>query len=472
MASCDSTTTASAARVSASISTTRLDNAYGLIRSYYIYDHGQGQPRTPTATGSSTNPNRDRATIRHRQILPDGWELTLEASHISDAELHGGVLPARVRRRQGAGDPALPQETAGQLGVHHARPMAHPRLPDPDRASARHRLPLGRPAAGRSLQLLQRVARRLGAVSPRRPPCYESTTASSTTPKRTRCHLPQPRRATKSTCRSSSPRSTSTSCPSPPAGPATGTAAPDDGSLDRLFGMAGVRAGTQFWKLFENAVSPDLDVNGVRHVVSPEVTAWGSASDRQQPQSHPSTAGIEDIDDFYGTSIALRQRWQTKRGGLGQRRAATASGARSTGSYSISSSTCSATAPRTNCRSADTMRSARKTASPATTSAPTSSTASAIRRRILSDANVDLNDGDLDLFGLSYAVERSPRFSYFLGYRRIHDTDSDLIGARGQLRIQREVPHGGPHLLRHRSEARPTSSTSASSASGRGGTPP
>ena len=34
----------------------------------------------------------------------------------------------------------------------------------------------------------------------------------------------------------------------------------------------------------------------------------------------------------------------------------------------------------------------------------------------------------MDLFNVSYAVERSPRLSYFLGYRRIGDIDSNLIG--------------------------------------------
>ena len=48
---------------------------------------------------------------------------------------------------------------------------------------------------------------------------------------------------------------------------------------------------------------------------------------------------------------------------------------------------------------------------------------------ILSDSNFDLNDGNMDLFNLSYAVERTPRLSYFARYRRIADTDSNLLGA-------------------------------------------
>jgi hypothetical protein len=47
---------------------------------------------------------------------------------------------------------------------------------------------------------------------------------------------------------------------------------------------------------------------------------------------------------------------------------------------------------------------------------------------ILSDANFDLNNRNLALFNVSYAVERTPRFSYFLGYRLISDTDSNLVG--------------------------------------------
>ena len=79
----------------------------------------------------------------------------------------------------------------------------------------------------------------------------------------------------------------------------------------------GVRTGTQFWRCFD-AESRLFDVHGVRHIIRPEATAWLSGSNRDSLDLYPFDAGIEGINDFYGTSLALRQAWQTKRGGPGK----------------------------------------------------------------------------------------------------------------------------------------------------------
>ena len=50
------------------------------------------------------------------------------------------------------------------------------------------------------------------------------------------------------------------------------------------------------------------------------------------------------------------------------------------------------------------------------------------RTAVLSEFNYDLNDGEIDLLNVSLAVERTPRFSYLLGYRFIEETDSNLLG--------------------------------------------
>ena len=62
---------------------------------------------------------------------------------------------------------------------------------------------------------------------------------------------------------------------------------------------------------------------------------------------------------------------------------------------------------------------------------------------LLSEANWDLNDGDMDLFNVSYAVERTPRFSYFFGYRRMGDIDSDLIGGGVNYKINEKYTFAG-----------------------------
>ena len=50
------------------------------------------------------------------------------------------------------------------------------------------------------------------------------------------------------------------------------------------------------------------------------------------------------------------------------------------------------------------------------------------RTALLSELNYDVNDGEVDIFNLSLAVERTPRLSYLLGYRFIEESDSNLLG--------------------------------------------
>ncbi|HSW45169.1 MAG TPA: hypothetical protein VLM89_06320, partial [Phycisphaerae bacterium] len=193
------------------------------------------------------------------------------------------------------------------------------------------------------------------------------------------------------------------------------------GAGARMFGSAGVRTGTQFWRLYEDVVSELFDVNGVRHVVRPEATGWISSTNRPSRELHPFDEGIETIDDFHGSSLALRQKWQTKRGGPGNWTVVdwirfdaelnvfgdAPEGLGPIGRYYDSRPENSIA--RSHVRTDFMYRISDTTA-------------------ILSDTNFDLNDGDMDLFNISYAVERTPRLSYFIGYRRIHDTRSHLVG--------------------------------------------
>jgi hypothetical protein len=193
------------------------------------------------------------------------------------------------------------------------------------------------------------------------------------------------------------------------------------GSTGRLFGQLGVRTGTQFWRLFEDATSKLLDISGIRHIIRPEVTAWMSGSNRESRELYPFDQDIEGIDDFYGTSLALRQTWQTKRGPLGQQRVV--DWMKFDAELNLFGDQPRFELPigrfydhrpedsiaRNHVRTDFMYRISDTTA-------------------ILSETNWDLTDGNADLFDISYAVERTPRFSYVVGYRRIHDTDSDLIG--------------------------------------------
>ena len=66
----------------------KRDDYYGEFLSYFMRDTN-GKDTVPNATNTGTQsveppPDRGRATWRHRQYLPENWEMTIEASYISD----------------------------------------------------------------------------------------------------------------------------------------------------------------------------------------------------------------------------------------------------------------------------------------------------------------------------------------------------------------------------------------------------
>ncbi len=413
-----------------------LDDAYGLLRGYYIHDTGEDNLGL-FRDGEPDTENRGRFTIRHRQFLPKGWELTLEASYLSDphfleeyfnAEFEEGkeqeTLLYLKKQKDNWAFTALAQwrvldfltqtEHLPDLGFHWIGE------PLPGHASFYNESHLGfvryKPDNRRFFE-----SNRL----------FDNTDRSDITFRGdTRNEIALPIKLT------------SLNVNIVPF--ATGRAgywdsSPRDGSVDRLFGTVGVRAASQLWRVFENITSRLLDVHGVRHIIKPEIAAWASASNRDSLDLYPFDEGVEDIDDFYGTSLALRQRWQTKRGGPagGSGPPGGESGEWQKVDWIVLDVELNlfGNAPEND------LPIGRFYPSRPENSAPRSHVRTDFMYRIsdttaiLSDGNFDLNDGDLDLFNLSYAVERTPRFSYFVGYRRIHDTDSHLVGAGANYEI-------------------------------------
>lgn len=70
-----------------------------------------------------------------------------------------------------------------------------------------------------------------------------------------------------------------------------------------VHGAAGLRAGTHFWRIDDSVRSRLWNLNRLRHVVSPEVSAFWIDSDLSEDQIR------RNVFNF-----ALRQRWQTMRG--------------------------------------------------------------------------------------------------------------------------------------------------------------
>jgi hypothetical protein len=87
-----------------------------------------------------------------------------------------------------------------------------------------------------------------------------------------------------------------------------------DINVIRVLGGGGVRADTHLWRVYDGAHSRLLDIDRLRHIVTPEVLVF-AAADNQPPSSlFPFSPDLETPRRFQGTELALRQRWQTYRG--------------------------------------------------------------------------------------------------------------------------------------------------------------
>jgi len=402
------------------------DNYYGLFRGYYLHDRGRDELGAFNSI-EPPNENRGRLTWRHRHYLPDNWELTLEVSYLSDANFLHQYFPHEFYTDK-------PQETLvylkkqrdnwaftllGQFRINDFQTETES-LPD----AAFHLIgePLGEFASIFS-------ENRIGAVRfmPDDRRLFDTDRADNTSRSPltfralTRDEIDVPLKL----------------------GPvnvvpfATGRLAdwnhsPFGGNQGQVFGNVGARAGTQFWRLFEDIQSRLLDINGVRHIIKPEVTGWLGASNVDStdlyPFDRPLGERIESVDGTSGASVAVRQRWQTKRGGPGKWRIVDwitldieAAFFNDSPEYQTPIGHMFTDRPESSV--------ARNHVAADFSYRISDTTA------IYSDANWDLNKGELAKFDVSYAVERTPRLSYFIGYRKIAAEDANLLGIGGNYRI-------------------------------------
>lgn len=94
---------------------------------------------------------------------------------------------------------------------------------------------------------------------------------------------------------------------------------PDNGDEEhRLFAGTGVRLTTAFWQVDNTASSQLFDIHRLRHVIEPELHLFASASTADREDVFVYDEPVDAISDIAAIQLALRQRWQTKRGGPGR----------------------------------------------------------------------------------------------------------------------------------------------------------
>ena len=396
------------------------EDYFGLLRTYYINDHGEddlGEDRG----GEPDHENRGRALWRHRQYLPRGWELSLEASYLSDDQ----YLESFHRNEW---ENAKDQETALYLVKRQDNwqfsTLANWRINE--FLTQTEHLPesmfslIGEPLADFATWYHEM---RGGVVR----------------------YRPDNRRWLNGQTRADNTGETGSvlrgdtrdelQFPLPDLGPmkltpyvmgrATGwDDSPDSrggGSTGRLFGSYGVQANTIFTRVDDSVESRLLDLHRLRHIIKTDATVWNAHANKAPYDLSPFDAGVEDIADFGGGTIGVRQRLQTKRGGPGRWRTVDwITFDTEAGFFSNAEKDENTHGDFISHRPEDSISS--------------NFLAMNFQYR-LSDTTVlvydgvyDWNRGNVGTSNISLGVEREPRMAYFVGWRYIHDTNSNLMG--------------------------------------------
>ncbi|MEW6357095.1 MAG: LPS assembly protein LptD [Planctomycetota bacterium] len=88
------------------------------------------------------------------------------------------------------------------------------------------------------------------------------------------------------------------------------------GSADRGAGFFGAQASTNFWRVYD-AHSNLLQVNGIRHIMTPEIRYMNIYSAEPQPSNFIQFDAIDRLDQLQRLITGVRNRLQTKRGPAG-----------------------------------------------------------------------------------------------------------------------------------------------------------
>ncbi|HEY3246236.1 MAG TPA: LPS assembly protein LptD [Phycisphaerae bacterium] len=444
----------------------QTENSFGLFRGYYIHDTGEdhlGRFRDNTPDTE----NRGRLTWRHRQYLPNDWQLTLEGSYISDR----GFLEEYLRREEREGKD---QETLIHLKKQENTwaftALAQWRILD--WYTQTERLPdfsfrvIAQPIADAVTWFSEN---RAGFVRYRPAErdlledifLFGGREQASRTVARvdTRQELDRSFRLGDLTV--------------VPFGSIRGSAWDDSpdapepfapgggGGVGRVLGTYGLRGSGYASRVFPEIESDLLDLHGIRHVIKPDFVAWLAHGNLDSRRVFPFDEAVEAVDDFDGVGFGLRQRWQTKRGGPSQQRIVDVFlldlEAGFFGDVQPFQTTPSGHGlferARRRRHFVQGAQADETTYGFTSFSRPESSIhrnyASAMAQWrisdttvLIADSNFDLNDHTLGVFNLSYAVERTPRLSYVLGYRFINEINSNLIGGGLNYKISEKYTFG------------------------------
>jgi hypothetical protein len=208
------------------------------------------------------------------------------------------------------------------------------------------------------------------------------------------------------------------------------------GAQNRLMAGAGARITTSFWKVDDSAESDLFDIHRLRHIIEPELDLFTSAQNIDQNRLFIYDPGVDAINDVQAIQLALRQIWQTKRGGTGRWRSVDVF------TFDVYADLF-ANQPAAQFRDPTDFRGLYFSSLPEASLPRNSINADALWRisdttAVLSDMSENLDYCRLATASIGLAVQRDERLSYFFGLRYIGDLDSDLATAQVNYEISRK----------------------------------
>ena len=398
---------------------------YGLLRTYYISDRGFDSLLGPIRRSAwePESDNRGRALWRHREFLPEDWQLTLEASYVSDpnflemyerSEWFEGKDQETLVHLKRARDVEAIVFWANWRTLDFVTQTEH--LPELEYRRIGDILP------GTPLTLYHES--RLGAVRYRPDDRryfddreffglrYANDALSDTTFRvdgRQEAEYPLkfagfnivPFGTVRGTFWDGQPR--------------------DEGGLWRGLGIIGARGAMTLSRVYDDVQNELWDINRIRHIIKPQFVVWGAGSNTRSTLITPYDFGIETIDDFYGARLAINQVWQTKRGPAERQRSVDLVTLNLEAGFFGDAQANEISNGYVNTFRPEDSRT-RNYIGGDLTYRLSDSTA------VLYDFNFDLNDNSYDRHNIAVAVERNPRLAYIFGVRYAGDIDLALVG--------------------------------------------
>ncbi len=201
------------------------------------------------------------------------------------------------------------------------------------------------------------------------------------------------------------------------------------GSEDRFAARFGGRAAAHAWRVYDGVESDFWDLHGLRHIHVFDAGAYAAANNVRSIDLIPfdvaemGTPVVQGVDEVGVVDLGWRQRFQTKRGAPGNRR-------------SVDWLVLDLEAVFYNNRETPELApDGRKANNRIDFAADWQVTDSA---SVWSDTNFHLNDGTLDVFTVGTTITHTPRLSYSVGHRYIPDADSAQTLVGFDYRINRK----------------------------------